>query len=145
SCEMAWSSCGARLPNHASARPSSPLRKVFPASKLSTITSVASTSCLACCASRKKNPFRPGILKSLPIETAPMKGHPDIVAIGAPSGGIEALQTLLEALSDLDAIALVVLHRPANRASYLRDILLRHVNMPVVVPRHGERLHHGVC
>ena len=74
-----------------------------------------------------------------------MKGHPDIVAIGASSGGIEALQSLLEALPDLDAIVLVVLHRPANRASYLRDILLRNVHMPVVVPRHGELLHHGVC
>ena len=74
-----------------------------------------------------------------------MKGLPDIVAIGASSGGIEALQSLLEALSDLDAIVLVVLHRPANRASYLLDILLRNVHMPVVVPRHGELLHHGVC
>jgi two-component system, chemotaxis family, protein-glutamate methylesterase/glutaminase len=74
-----------------------------------------------------------------------MKGHPDIVAIGASSGGIEALQSLLEGLSDLDAIVLVVLHRPANRASYLRDILVRKCHMPVVVARHGERLHHGVC
>jgi chemotaxis response regulator CheB len=32
-----------------------------------------------------------------------MRGHPDIVAIGASSGGVEALQSLLEALSDLDA------------------------------------------
>ena len=74
-----------------------------------------------------------------------MKVHPDIVAIGASSGGIEALQSLLEGLSDLDAIVLVVLHRPANRLSYLRDILVRNVHMPVVVPKHGERLHHGVC
>ena len=74
-----------------------------------------------------------------------MKAHPDIVAIGASSGGIEALQGLLEALLDLHAIVLVVLHRPANRASYLRDILLRNVRMPVVVARHGERLHKGVC
>jgi two-component system, chemotaxis family, protein-glutamate methylesterase/glutaminase len=64
------------------------------------------------------------------------------VAIGASSGGIEALQCLLE---DLDAIVLVVLHRPANRASYLRDILVRKCHMPIVVARHGERLHHGVC
>ncbi len=67
------------------------------------------------------------------------------MAIGASSGGIEALQSLLEGLSDLDAIVLVVLHRPANRASYLRDILVRKCHMPVVVARHGERLHHGVC
>jgi chemotaxis response regulator CheB len=74
-----------------------------------------------------------------------MKAHPDIVAIGASSGGIEALKSLLEGLADIDAIVLVVLHRPANRASYLRDILLRNVRMPVVVARHGERLHEGVC
>src|SRR5262249_3222071 len=74
-----------------------------------------------------------------------MKAHPDIVAIGASSGGIDALQSLLEAMSDIDAIVLVVLHRPANRASYLRDILLRNVRMPVVVARHGERLHKGAC
>jgi len=74
-----------------------------------------------------------------------MKAHPDIVAIGASSGVIKALQGLLEALLDLHAIVLVVLHRPANRASYLRDILLRNVRMPVVVARHGERLHKGVC
>jgi hypothetical protein len=37
-----------------------------------------------------------------------MKVHPDIVAIGASSGGIEALQSLLEGLSDLDAVVLRV-------------------------------------
>ena len=42
-----------------------------------------------------------------------MKVHPDIVGIGASSGEIEALQSLLEGLSDLDAIVLVVSHRPA--------------------------------
>lgn len=74
-----------------------------------------------------------------------MKARPDIVAIGASSGGIDALQGLLKELSDVDAVVLIVLHRPAHRVSYLRDILLRHVNMPVVVPKHGELLHHGVC
>ena len=74
-----------------------------------------------------------------------MNTHPDIVAIGASSGGVEALQSLLAALSDLDAIVLVVLHRPANRTSALREILLRELRMPVVIARHGELLHHGVC
>jgi hypothetical protein len=59
-----------------------------------------------------------------------MKAHPDIVAIGASSGGIEALQSLLKELADVSAIVLVVLHRPANRVSYLRDILLRNVHVP---------------
>jgi chemotaxis response regulator CheB len=46
-----------------------------------------------------------------------MKAHPDIVATGASSGGIDALQSLLKALSDIDAIVLIVLHRPADRLS----------------------------
>jgi hypothetical protein len=74
-----------------------------------------------------------------------MNAHPDIVAVGASSGGIEALQSLLAALSDLDAIVLVVLHRPAHRTSSLREILVRELRMPVVIARHGELLHHGVC
>ena len=74
-----------------------------------------------------------------------MNAHPDIVAIGASSGGIEALQSLLAAISDLDAIVLVVLHRPANRTSFLREILMRELRMPVVIARHRELLHHGVC
>jgi len=74
-----------------------------------------------------------------------MNAHPDIVAIGASSGGLEALQSLLAAPCDLDAIVLVVLHRPANRTSFLREILVRKSRMPVVIARHGELLHHGVC
>jgi two-component system, chemotaxis family, protein-glutamate methylesterase/glutaminase len=74
-----------------------------------------------------------------------MNTHPDIVAIGASSGGVEALQSLLAALSDLDAIVLVVLHRPAHRTSFLREILVRKSRMPIVIPRHGELLHRGVC
>jgi len=74
-----------------------------------------------------------------------MNAHPDIVAIGASSGGVEALQSLLAVLSELDAIVLVVLHRPANRTSSLREILLRELRMPVVIARHGELLHRGVC
>ena len=74
-----------------------------------------------------------------------MNAHPDIVAIGASSGGVEALQRLLAALSELDAIVLVVLHRPANRISFLREILVRKSRMSVVIARHGELLHRGVC
>jgi two-component system chemotaxis response regulator CheB len=40
-----------------------------------------------------------------------MNAHPDIVAVGASSGGIEALQSLLAALSDLDAVHGELLHR----------------------------------
>lgn len=40
---------------------------------------------------------------------------------------------------------LVVLHCPANRVSWLRDILVRKGSIPIVVARHGERLHRGAC
>src|SRR6516165_2282939 len=142
---MAWSSCGGRSPKSASARHSWRRPKMCPALKPSTIISVGSIQCPAWpFTNRTKSPLRRRHLE-ISAGLSPMKAHPDIVAIGASSGGIEALQGLLEALLDLHAIVLVVLHRPANRASYLRDILLRNVRMPVVVARHGERLHKGVC
>jgi len=71
-----------------------------------------------------------------------MKAHPEIVAIRAAQS--RHCRAFLEALSDLDAIVLVVF-LPANRASYLRDILLRKSRMPVVVATHGELLHHGAA
>jgi chemotaxis response regulator CheB len=72
--------------------------------------------------------------------------HRDIVAIGASSGGIEALGALLSELPpDLDTVILIVLHRPANRASYLREILARKCAMPIEVAKHRQRLRHGVC
>jgi chemotaxis response regulator CheB len=64
-----------------------------------------------------------------------MKAHPDIVAIGASSGGIDALQSLLKALSDIDAIVLIVLHRPADPVSYLRDILFWWHPLAMSLPR----------
>jgi len=61
-----------------------------------------------------------------------------------PSGAVEASQSLLEALSDLDAIVLVVCtFRPIAPAICV--ILLRKSRMPVVVARHGELLHHGAA
>jgi two-component system, chemotaxis family, protein-glutamate methylesterase/glutaminase len=71
---------------------------------------------------------------------------PDIVAIGASAGGLEALERLLLKLPpELPAAIVVVLHRPAERISYLREILARRVKMPVVIPEEGERLRHGTC
>jgi two-component system chemotaxis response regulator CheB len=55
---------------------------------------------------------------------------PDIVAIGASAGGLEALEKLLLQLPpELRAAIVVVLHRPAERISYLREILARRVKM----------------
>jgi chemotaxis response regulator CheB len=81
----------------------------------------------------------------MPMDIHPDIPHRDIVAVGASSGGVGALGALLAALPDLDAIVLIVLHRPANRASYLREILARKCAMPVEVAKHGALLRHGVC
>jgi chemotaxis response regulator CheB len=38
----------------------------------------------------------------------------------------------------LSAAVLVVLHRPSNRISYLRDVLARRSRLPVVIAKEGE-------
>jgi chemotaxis response regulator CheB len=61
--------------------------------------------------------------------------HPDIVAIGASLGGVDAIPRLLSLLpSDLFASVLVVLHRPTEQISILRGILARKSNMHVTHP-----------
>ena len=70
----------------------------------------------------------------------------DVIAIGASAGGLEAIRTILELLpASLPAIVMVVLHRPGDQVSHLRDVLARKSRMPVVEAAHGEELHVGVC
>jgi two-component system, chemotaxis family, protein-glutamate methylesterase/glutaminase len=52
--------------------------------------------------------------------------HPDIIAIGASAGGLEATEALLMRLPpSLPAAILVVLHTPPERVNYLPDIFKR--------------------
>jgi two-component system, chemotaxis family, protein-glutamate methylesterase/glutaminase len=72
--------------------------------------------------------------------------HPDIVAIGASAGGLEAMEALLMRLpASLPAAILIVLHRPLERASYLPEILQRLRAGPVVIGREKQPLEHGIC
>jgi len=72
--------------------------------------------------------------------------HPDIVAIGASAGGVEAIPELLSRLPrDLPASVLVVLHRPVDQISYLRRILARKIKLHITIPHEGDSLKHGVC
>jgi two-component system chemotaxis response regulator CheB len=72
--------------------------------------------------------------------------HPDIVAIGASAGGIEAVCGLLRHLPPaLPAAVLVAVHRPPERISHLQSVLARATAMRVVLPREGDRLQHGHC
>ena len=75
-----------------------------------------------------------------------MTNQPDIVAIGASAGGLEAIEALLMRLPpDLPAAVLVVLHRPPERTSFLPGILTRLIRMRVVIAHHGYRLEHAPC
>lgn len=66
----------------------------------------------------------------------------DIVAIGASSGGVEALQTLARTLpEDFPAAVFVVLHIGAQ--SYLGPILDRAGPLPAVTPKSGDAIRRG--
>ena len=72
---------------------------------------------------------------------------PYFLAIGASgSEGLRDIQDLLRGLAHpTPAIVMVVLHRPSDRSSALRDVLARGCDIPVVVARDAETLRPGVC
>jgi two-component system chemotaxis response regulator CheB len=77
---------------------------------------------------------------------AAQDAHPRLyIAIGASGReGLEDIQELLAALSHpLRAIMLVVLHRPADRPSVLRQVLARATRIPVRIAAQGETLEEG--
>ena len=68
----------------------------------------------------------------------------DIVVIGASTGGVEALATLVQGLpSDLPAAIFVVLHLSPEVPSHLPEILNRHSALPARHPRDGEPIQLG--
>lgn len=69
---------------------------------------------------------------------------PWTVAVGASGGeGLEDLCDLLHAWSDLDAVVMIVLHRPWTAISQLREVLQRFSRMPVIVADEDEQLRPG--
>ena len=74
-----------------------------------------------------------------------MKQHlPWTVAVGASGGeGLQDLRDLLHEWSDLDAVVMIVLHRPWTAVSQLREVLQRSSRMPVIVADEDERLRPG--
>jgi two-component system chemotaxis response regulator CheB len=74
------------------------------------------------------------------------KSAPDIVAIGASAGGLEAIEALLMRLPpDLPAALLIAMHQQPQRISYLPEVLARMTEMRVVVAAEGDRLESGTC
>lgn len=72
---------------------------------------------------------------------------PLFIAIGASGGeGLDDITALLQALSrPLRAVIMVVLHRPSERISVLRDMLAGSSAMPVVVADEATILEPGRC
>ena len=73
-------------------------------------------------------------------------GLPYFVAIGASgSEGLNDLKDLLAHLPPLPAVVMLVLHRPIDKISFLREILASNCSMPVIVATEAETLVSGTC
>ena len=72
---------------------------------------------------------------------------PFFVAVGASGGeGLNDIKELLRTLPKPTlAVVMVVLHRPSDRVSALRDVLARACDMPVVVAEEAETFVPGTC
>jgi chemotaxis response regulator CheB len=69
-----------------------------------------------------------------------------VIAIGASAGGLPEIAALLRGISrGVPAVVLVALHRPANKVSYLAEVLQRESSIPVSVAAAGEALQDGHC
>ncbi len=72
-----------------------------------------------------------------------MPGH-DIIVVGASTGGVEALETLIKGLPPrLPAAIFVVLHIPAQSSSLLAEILNRRGQLDAVQARDNMEIKHG--
>jgi two-component system chemotaxis response regulator CheB len=72
---------------------------------------------------------------------------PYVVAIGA--SGAEGLNDIVDLLcawpDQLQAVVMVVLHRPSGQVSHLQEVLSRRVPLPVFIATEGEILLPNVC
>lgn len=74
-----------------------------------------------------------------------MEKHlPWTIAVGASGPkGLQDLCDLLRQWSALDAVVMIVLHRPWDAVSHLREILQRSSRMPVIIADEDEHLRPG--
>lgn len=72
---------------------------------------------------------------------------PLFIAIGASGNeGLNDIRELLKTLGrPLHAVVMVVLHRPSDEISFLRDVLAKTCDMPVVVATEALALERGTC
>jgi two-component system chemotaxis response regulator CheB len=74
-----------------------------------------------------------------------MEAHKWLIGVGASgAAGLRDISALLSALpNDLNAIILIVLHRPSNQPSFLREVLASRSQMPVFIAEQSEILRTG--
>jgi two-component system, chemotaxis family, protein-glutamate methylesterase/glutaminase len=69
---------------------------------------------------------------------------PWVIAIGASgSEGLDDLRSLLAEWQEINAIVMIVLHRPWEKDTHLRQILQRSTHMPVQIADQGQQLRAG--
>lgn len=70
-----------------------------------------------------------------------------IIAVGASGGaGLEDICALLSELPpSLNAVVLIVLHRPWDQPSQLLEVLSKRSQIPVVIAPQGDRLKPGIA
>ena len=73
--------------------------------------------------------------------------QPRFIAIGASgSEGLDDIQNLLALMQKpVPAIVMVVLHRPSDKSSHLREVLACRSDISIVVAAEAERLEEGIC
>lgn len=73
--------------------------------------------------------------------------QPFMIAVGASGGeGLNDIKDLLASLpKPINAVVMVVLHRPSEQVSALCDVLARGSSMPVVIAEQAETFEKGVC
>ena len=72
---------------------------------------------------------------------------PHFVAIGASGAeGLDDIRSLLNLLQKpVQAIVMVVLHRPSDKVSHLREVLARSCDITIVLAEEAETLQEGTC
>jgi two-component system chemotaxis response regulator CheB len=72
---------------------------------------------------------------------------PYFLAIGASGAeGLHDIQSLLGALPEpTPAVVMVVMHRPSDQVSHLREILARNSGMPIIIAEEAEWLEPNTC
>lgn len=96
-------------------------------------------------AERTKLQFSTSLSGQASCSISGMRAHlPWTVAVGASGReGLQDLCILLHEWPSLDAVVMIVLHRPWTAISHLREVLQKYSRMPVIIADEDEQLRSG--